>query len=97
MFKSLRNRLILSHTLPFLIIISLMGIAIVYFGETRFLLPELTKQLVSDARFVSTVARDESQIWVNPAEAELFVTQVNPNSLARAMLLTPDGTLLAST
>jgi two-component system sensor histidine kinase BaeS len=97
MFKSLRNRLILSHTLPFLIIISLMGIAIVYFGETRFLLPELTKQLVSDARFVSTVARDEPQIWVNPAEAELFVTQVNPNSLARAMLLTPDGTLLAST
>ena len=39
MLSTLRNRLILSHILPVLIVIPLAGIALFYLIETQFLLP----------------------------------------------------------
>ena len=39
MFRSLRNRLILSHILPALLIIPVMGIAMLYVLETQLVLP----------------------------------------------------------
>ena len=45
MLNTLRGRFILSHILPLLIVIPLMGIAIIYLVETQFLLPSLLAEL----------------------------------------------------
>jgi signal transduction histidine kinase len=97
MFKSLRNRLILSHVLPLVVVLPLLGIAMVYILETQLLLPELTKQLSSDARFIAEVASVELDAWQKSDSADLFLSAINPNSNARAMLFDADGILLAST
>ncbi len=49
MLRSLRNRLIVSHILPLLIILPLMGLALVYILETRYLLPQIADDLTSSA------------------------------------------------
>ena len=50
MFNSLRLRLILSHAIPFLLIIPLTGIALVYFLENQIIVPNLSSELAGDAR-----------------------------------------------
>jgi signal transduction histidine kinase len=97
MLKSLRNRLILSHALPLLVIIPLMGIALIYILETRILLPELSKQLLGDARFIAEVVSLQPGVWDDPITAVEFLSEVNPNPAARAMLFDADGYLVAST
>ena len=57
MFRSLRNRLILSHILPALLIIPLMGAAMVYVLETRLLLPVVYKDLAADASLMAEPVR----------------------------------------
>ncbi len=47
MIRTLTGRLILSHVLPFLIIIILAGLALDYVLETRFLLANLTDELTA--------------------------------------------------
>ncbi len=49
MLRTLRARFILSHVLPLLVIIPLMGIPLVYVLETRVLLPNLAGELVGNA------------------------------------------------
>ena len=45
MFHTLRSRLILSHLLPLLVVVPLMGIALIYLLEETVLLPNLTISL----------------------------------------------------
>jgi hypothetical protein len=97
MLKTLRNRLIFSHVLPLLVVVPLTGIALIYILETQILYPELTKQLLGDAKYVAEAARFRITLWEEPAEAYDFLIQVNPNSSARAMLLDTASRLVAST
>ena len=96
MLQTLRNRLILSHILPLLIIIPLTGVAIIYALETQVILPGLSKELVGEARLVAEQARNQPQIWDDPASAKDFLAQVSSDLAARVMILTSDGRLLAS-
>ena len=97
MLRTLRNRLILSHVLPVLVIIPIMGIALIFILETRFLLPSLSNQLAGDARLIAEITGGEPRAWQDPAYAQQLLDQVNPNLSARVMLLRADGRLLAST
>ena len=56
MLNTLRGRFILSHILPLLIVIPLMGIAIIYLVETQFLLPSMLAELKGDALLLSRIA-----------------------------------------
>ncbi len=96
MLRTLRNRLILSHVLPLLIIIPLMGIAIIYALETQVLLPSLSKELSGDARLLAEIASKQPEVWKDPAFAQDILTQAKPALGARFMWLAPDGSLLAS-
>ncbi len=95
MFDSLRNRLILSHILPLLVIVPIMGIALVYVLETAVLLPELAGELTGQAQLVARLAGSEP-VWTDPAQAQAFVNQVSQDLPARLMLLDAEGRLLAS-
>lgn len=96
MLRTLRNRLILSHVLPLLIVIPLMGVAIIYALETQVLLPSLSKELAGEAGLLAEIASDQPEIWKDPAFARDILTQARPYLAARVMWLAPDGRLLAS-
>ena len=63
MLRTLRNRLILSHVLPLLIIIPLMGVVIIYALETLVLLPSLSKELAGEASLLAEIASNQPEIW----------------------------------
>jgi len=96
MIKTLRNRLILSHMLPMLVIIPLIGIALIYILETRVLLPGLANELVGDAQLFADIASEQVEIWQNPLVAQALINQASPNIRARVLLLTSNGDLLAT-
>lgn len=96
MFRSLRNRLILSHILPALLIIPLMGAVILYVLETRVLLPIVYKNLSADAALMAEITRNQPIFWRNSDAALALVTGVTPYLSGRVSLVTLDGHLMAS-
>ncbi len=96
MIKTLRNRLILSHVLPMLVIIPLIGIALIYILEARVLLPGLANELEGDAQLFADIASEQVEIWQNPLIAQALLNQASPNFRARVLLLSSNGSLLAA-
>jgi signal transduction histidine kinase len=96
MFRSLRNRLILSHILPALLIIPLMVMAIAYVLETRFLLPKVYSDLAKDARLMAEITRNQPAFWQNNQIAQELVDGFSPYLSGRVSLVNLDGRVLAS-
>jgi two-component system sensor histidine kinase BaeS len=96
MFKSLRGQLILSHILPALVIIPLMGIALVYFLETRLFIPGLERQLADDAVVIAKIARSQPQLFSDLKLAQSLLDSLELESATRIMVLDAHGILLAS-
>jgi signal transduction histidine kinase len=94
--RSLRSRLILSHLLPILVLIPVIGVALVYLLETQFLLANYARELVRQAVLVADIAGGYTEIWFDPDRAQTFVRQVSPRVTAKVMLLDPTGRLLVS-
>jgi signal transduction histidine kinase len=96
MLNTLRRRLVVSHVLPLLIIIPLIGLALVYALESRVLLPNLSSELVGQAALIAEIASDHADIWNNPSSAQVLVARIAPRLKARLVLLDSGGRLLAS-
>jgi len=96
MFRSLRSRLVLSHALPLLVIIPIIGVALTNLIETRVLIPSLSKALMTNAVLLANVAGDEAELWANPAYAEYYLTHLRHDISARVQFINPGGQLLAS-
>ncbi len=96
MFRSLRSRLALSHALPLLVIIPIIGVALTSLIETRVLLPGLSRALMTNAVLMANVAGDQPELWSNPAYAEYYLTHLRHDITARVEFLTPGGQLIAS-
>jgi len=96
MLNTLRGRFILSHILPLLIIIPLMGIATIYLIEKQILVPSLLSELKSNASTLSRLAARDQEIWQDPAYAQNLLAQGSFHADGRLMLLDNNGTLLAS-
>ena len=96
MFNTLRRRLILSHVLPLLVVLPLMGIALIYVLERQVLLNSVSGQLVSQARLVAEMAGDHPDIWTDPAQTQVFLRRLDPLLNAQVMLLDGSGRPLVS-
>jgi hypothetical protein len=96
MFHSLRNRLILSHILPALLIIPLMGATMVYVLETRLLLPMVYSELVKDATLMAEITRNQPAFWHDSEIAQALVNGVSPYLGGRISFVGLDGHMLAS-
>lgn len=92
----LRTHLILSHTLPILITLPIMGFILIYVLETQVLLVNLTQKLVQHATILATIAADDPTIWQESRRAQPFLNRFAPVFTAHFTLLTPTGHLLAS-
>ncbi|MGD8488450.1 MAG: ATP-binding protein [Anaerolineae bacterium] len=96
MMRTLRGRLILSHILPLLLIIPLVGVALVYVLETQVLLSSLSGELAQYGSFTADMASDYPVIWQDSGEAQQFVRLFSMRSQSHVMLLDGQGVLLAS-
>ena len=96
MLRSLRDRLILSHILPALLIIPLMGAAMVYVLETRVLLPMIYGDLARDATLMAEITRNQPVFWQNSQAAQALIDGVSPYVSGRLSFVTSDGRILAT-
>jgi two-component system sensor histidine kinase BaeS len=96
MLNTLRRRFIVSHVLPLLEIIPLIGIALVYILETQVLLPSLASEVNDQAYLAARLAAYQPAIWSDSALAQGFVDQLHSRMTERVMLLDKTGHLLAS-
>lgn len=96
MFRSLRTRLILSHILPALLIIPLMGAAMVYVLETRLLLPTVYSNLAKEAKLMAAITRNQPVFWQSREAAQALVNGAGPYLNGRFSIVTLDGHILAS-
>ena len=96
LLDTLRRRLVLSHVLPLLVIIPIMGITLIYVLETNILLADLSRELVGHAALAAELSKDQPLVWDDPILAEDFANRVSQYLIVRVMLVTPDGRLLAS-
>ncbi len=96
MRNTLRRRFILSHVLPLLVVVPLIGIALIYALEAQVVLPSLANELTGQAGLIAELARDQPDVWLDPAQAQAFVARVSPQLTARLMVLDASGRLLAS-
>jgi two-component system, OmpR family, sensor histidine kinase BaeS len=96
-FRSLRIRLIVSHMLPLLVVLPVVGIALTYLLETQVLIADASKELERQASLVATVAADYPLIWLDETQAQTFTARIGPLLTAQVTLLDTNGMLLAST
>jgi signal transduction histidine kinase len=96
MLDTLRRRFIVSHALPLLIIIPLMGMALTFVLETQVLLVSLAKETQEETVLLSEIATDDPAIWSNATLAQAFVGRIKRDMSARIMLLDSQGRLLSS-
>jgi signal transduction histidine kinase len=93
--RSLRTRLIVSHILPLLLILPLIGVALVYILESQVLLVDLSEELAQHGALSAEYAIDRPAIWSDNTEAEHFVTLFSVQSQSHVMLFDAEGVLLA--
>jgi len=96
MLRTLRNRLVLSHSLPALLIIPLMGVAMLYVLESRLLLPMIYQDLAKEATLMAQITRNQPIFWQNEPAAQSLVDGVTPYLNGRVSFVTLDGRVLAS-
>jgi signal transduction histidine kinase len=94
--RTLRGRLILSHILPVLLVVPLVGTVLVYLLQTQLWLGMLSDELVRQALLTAGVAGDRPLIWGNSFEAQRFVALLGVRSATSVMLFDSEGNLLAS-
>lgn len=96
MLNTLRRRFIVSHMLPLLFIVPLMGIALTFVLETQVLLVILARETQEETILLAEIANDDPEIWSNAAHTQSFVSRIKQDMSARIMLLDSHGRLLAS-
>jgi two-component system sensor histidine kinase BaeS len=94
--RTLRGRLILSHILPVLLVVPLVGTVLVYLLQTQLWLGMVSDDLLRQALLTAGVAGDRPLIWGNSFEAQRFVALLGGRSATSVMLFDTEGNLLAS-
>lgn len=97
MLRTLRGRLLLSHILPLILVIPLIGVGLMYVLESRVLLPRLAQNITGNARLLAEISRTEYDVWGNPLLIQNMLSRTQLDPALRVMFLTPSGGLLYST
>lgn len=96
MFRTLRRRAIISHMLPLLLTLPLLGIALINAVERQVLLPNLEQELKGQAHLIAELTQAEPAVFADRAHGAAFVNRLHPIQ-ADVKLLDPGGHLVAST
>jgi signal transduction histidine kinase len=94
--KSFRSQLILSHLLPLIIVLPLLGAIFVIVVESQVLLTNVVEDLQRTAVTVAAQAAAEPIMWQDAAQGRAFVTQVGESLQREVILLQSNGSFFAS-
>lgn len=94
--RTLRGQLVLSHILPFLIVLPLVTLGLLVLVETQVLLTGLTQRATEQATLLAQAVRRQLEVLDNPELAQSFVASLTVSLDGRVLLLSPDGEALAS-
>ncbi|MEN8172449.1 MAG: HAMP domain-containing sensor histidine kinase [Chloroflexota bacterium] len=95
--RSLRTRLVISHSLPLLIVILLTGFALDYVVETRILLPGFADELSNEAKLLAELTALQPTIWDDSQDAQAYLTRLESILAPNVSIFDLDGNFLAST
>src|SRR3569832_975127 len=91
-----RRHLLISHILPILLLVPLVGLALIYLLETRVILPSLASAMISQGLLVERLTRDQPDLWSSSSVAQALLDSIDFQRPSRIGLLTPDHILLAT-
>ena len=94
---SIRTRLLISHSLPLIIVILLIGLALDYVVETRVLLPGYAEELANEAKLFAVLAANQPQIWDEPQSTQDFLAHLEPILAPYVSIFNLHGNFLGST
>jgi two-component system, OmpR family, sensor histidine kinase BaeS len=95
--KSLRSRFVLSHLLPILMIVPLVGLILLYLLETQILITETSENITAKANLIAETVNGRPELLQNAAQAEGFVSGISIYIDERVLLLGANGQILAAT
>jgi signal transduction histidine kinase len=96
MLRSLRVRLALSHAIPVLLFVALLGTLLLYQLERTYFLDSLAAELAGQGTIIASFLRDEPQVWTNPDVAQFAIEQLQERISAQLMLLDSRGRIIAA-
>jgi signal transduction histidine kinase len=96
MFDSLRTRLALSHTIPVLLFVALLGTTLLYQLERNYFLNNLAAELTAQGAIIASFMREEPQLWHNTGLAQFALEQLQTRLSAQIMLIDPYGDVIAA-
>ena len=91
-----RGRLLISHILPILLLVPLVGLALIYLLETNLILPSLASAMISQGTLVERLTHNQPDIWTSSSSAQALLDSVDFERPSRIGLLTPNHILLAT-
>ncbi len=94
--KSFRSQLLLSHLLPVIIVLPLLGAIFTIIVESQILLTNVVDDLRRTAVTVAARAAMEPIVWQDETQAQAFVTQLDDTLQREIIFLQPDGSVFAS-
>src|SRR5690349_9650955 len=97
--RTLRSRLVLSQIVPFLLVIPLVGITLIYLLESQVLLPDLADRLTEESELIAQITQSQPAIWSDNIQAQGLADSLAPllEVKTRLMFLDTGGHILAST
>ena len=96
MLRTLRRRSIVSHLLPLVLTLPLLGIVLIDAVERQVLLPGLEQELAGQALLIAALAQEQPAVFTDHAQGAAFVTRLHPAN-SDLKLLDTSGHLLVST
>jgi signal transduction histidine kinase len=94
--KRLRHQLILSHLVPYLIVIPVLGVALVYLLESQIVLADAASKLSGQGVLIAEILYNSPGLWDNKALAQAEAERVAAKTHATVRLYDPQYNLLAS-
>jgi len=76
--KNLKLQFILSHILPVIITIPLIGVALSYAMETNFILKDMKKTIEYQAQLIKGYAEENPGIWKDRESANNLIQEIRP-------------------
>lgn len=94
--RSLRTQLILSHVLPFVLIVPLISLVLLYLIAAQVLINDLNSDLEERAALIAEAIKQRPEVFSSPGAAQAFVAEVSIMVDGDIYLLDQAGELLAA-
>ena len=94
--KTLRGRLILSHILPILILIPIVGLTLILLLESQVLLTDLSDDLTERAYVIAEAVSGKPEILQDPDQLQDYLARIELNIEGEILFFGSQGLLLAT-